>query len=278
MKFYLYTAFLFIVYACTQPEKNNISTKPVFQKYTAEQEDIIKNATDSCAYKHSYSYEMNDWQACLDKGLEQDSTISYLWQQKAMPLFKARKYEVGMSFIDKAVQYNPQKYLSYRAFIKCIFSKEYKAAITDFEAAIALHGNAYEMDHTYQFYIALSYLQLNKFKKAERTFAEDIKNQITHFDDGAHYLDLFYYGITKYELGKYEEAIEQFDLALKTYPNFAEVLFYKGLCYARLEKEDEAIALVKEAVKEGKDGNTINEDNVIYEPYPYQIKWQKHNH
>lgn len=220
---------------------------------------------------------MNEWQDCLDKGLEKDSTISYLWQQKAMPLFKARKYEVGMKFIDKAVQYNPQKYLSYRAFIKCIFSKEYAAAIVDFKDAIEMHGNTYEMDHTYQFYIALSYLQLNEFEKAEAIFTEDIKDQDNEFDDGAHYLDLFYFGITKYELGKYEEAIEQFDLALNTYPNFAEVLFYKGLCLARLEKEDEALSVLKEAVKEGKDNNTINEDNVIYEQYPYQMRW-KHHH
>lgn len=278
MKFYLYSILLFMLFACSQSEKNDNTTKKYFQKYTEVQEKIIEEYSTQCAKRHNYTVEMNEWQACLDKGLEKDSTISYLWQQKAMPLFKARKYEVGMPFIDKAVQYNPQKYLSYRAFIKCIFSKEYKAAIIDFEAAIALHGNSYEMDHTYQFYIALSYLQLNEFEKAETIFTADIKDQASEFEDGAHYLDLFYFGITKYELGKYEEAITQFDLALKSYPNFAEVLFYKGMCLARLEKTDEEVlSIVKEAAKEGKAGNTINEDNVIYEQYPYQMRWQ-HNH
>ncbi|GER59486.1 hypothetical protein ULMA_15940 [Patiriisocius marinus] len=277
MKIYISILFLCIVFSCSQPIKNNNTEKPIFQKYTEAQEQIIEEYSKQCAKKHNYTYEMNEWQECLSKGLEKDSTISYLWQQKAMPLFKARKYEVGMQFIDKAVQYNPQKYLPYRAFIKCIFSKEYREAIKDFQAAIEMHGNSYEMDHTYKFYIALSHLQLNEFEQAEQLLAKDIKEQKEKFDDGAHYLDLFYFGITKYELGKYGQAIEQFDLALKTYPNFAEVLFYKGLSLAQLKKEDEAIAIFKKAVKEGKDGNTINEDNVLYEKYPYQMRWQ-HNH
>ncbi|WP_317044770.1 hypothetical protein [Olleya sp. Bg11-27] len=84
-----------------------------------------------------------------------------------MPYFKAKKYEVGMTYLDKAVLYKPERWLSYRAFIKCIFAKTYKSAIVDFEECIKREGNTYVMDHTYRFYIALSYLQLNEFEKAE---------------------------------------------------------------------------------------------------------------
>jgi hypothetical protein len=31
--------------------------------------------------------------------------------------FKAKKYEVGMKYLDKAVKYNPERWQSYRAFI-----------------------------------------------------------------------------------------------------------------------------------------------------------------
>ena len=36
----------------------------------------------------------------------------------------------------------------------------------------------------------------------------------------AHFLDLFYYGISKYEQQKWEEAIIEFDKSLKQYNNF----------------------------------------------------------
>ncbi|QAA81607.1 tetratricopeptide repeat protein [Aequorivita sp. H23M31] len=278
MRFYLFSILLFLLSSCAQSEKSEEFLQPAFQKYTEEQERIIEEYSKQCANRHFYTFEMNGYQECLDRGLEKDSTISYLWQQKAMPYFKARKYEVGMPFLDKAVKYNRRKYLAYRGFIKCIFSKRYVEAIEDFEAAIEMDGNSYEMDHTYKFYIALSYLQLNEFEKAEKLFAEDIRDQESKFEDGAHFLDLFYYGITKYELGKWEEAVEQFDKALETYPTFAEVLLYKGICLARLDREEEAEAAVRLAKEEGDKGNTFNEDNAIYEMYPYQFKWKKHNH
>ena len=44
------------------------------------------------------------YQYCLKKKKKKDSTIAYLWQQKAMPYFKARKYSIGKPFLDKAVQ------------------------------------------------------------------------------------------------------------------------------------------------------------------------------
>lgn len=237
------------------------------------QDAIIKEHLEECAQNYNYTVNMLEWQECLDNGLKKDSTIAYLWQQKAMPLFKARKYEAGMVFLDKAVKYDQKRWLPYRAFIKCIFAKTYKEAIADFEESKKIFGNTYEMDHTYDFYIALSYLQLNDFKKAEEVFKinfdEIKKNQ---GEDAFHHLDLFYYGIAKYEQNKLEEAIVEFDKALEKYPEFSDVAFYKGVCLYKLGQKEKAEALFLKAKKDNDNGYTINEDNAIYERYPYQIK------
>ncbi|TXD82549.1 hypothetical protein ESY86_13920 [Subsaximicrobium wynnwilliamsii] len=215
---------------------------------------------------------MPEWQQCLDAGLKVDSTVAYFWQLKAMPYFKARKYEVGMVYIDKAVKYDRKRYLSYRAFIKCIFAKTYKDAITDFEACIEMEGNTYVMDHTYQFHIALSYLQLNEFEKAEAIFKKDISEQEEEWGE-AHYLDLFYYGISKYEQGKWEEALYEFNKSLAIAPMFSDVEYYKALCLYRLSRFDECQALLKTAKEHAEEGFSFNEDNAIYETYPYQVRW-----
>jgi tetratricopeptide (TPR) repeat protein len=211
----------------------------------------------------------------LDKGLKLDSTIAYLWQQKAMPLFKQGKYEVGMNFIDKAVLYDRDRYQDYRAFIKCIFAKTYKAAILDFEDCKKRVGNGYVMDHSYDFHIALSYLQLNEFEKAEQIFKKDIDTlRASKGDDWVHHLDLFYYGISIYEQKRYEEAIKIFDLALLKYPEFSDVQYYKALCLLYLGKFEEGKVLISLGKENFNNGYTINEDNVSYEKYPYQIvKW-----
>ena len=237
-----------------------------------EQEEIIEEYLYGCASKYPlYSAER---QHCLDEGLKIDPNIAYLWQQKAMPLFKQGKYEVGMDYIDKAVEIDPERWQPYRAFIKVIFAKTYRAGLADFKDLLEKYGNSYVMDHTYKFHMALSHLQLNEFKEAEKIFSEDLKEQREQWgENGEHHLDLFYYGISKYEQGKWKEAITQFDRALGIYPTFAEVQYYKAVCLIKLDRQTEAIALIDKAEKNGRAGNTINEDNVVYERYPYQVRW-----
>lgn len=241
-------------------------------KAVKENQDSIISETLKNAYKNDlYSQE---FQSEIDKGLAKDSTIAYLWQQKAMPLFKQGKYEIGMEFIDKAVGYDRQRWQDYRAFIKCIFAKTYREAIKDFEEYKKRYGNSYVMDHTYDFYIGLSYLQLNEFEKAEQVFQKDYEYQINDKGkDWLHHLDLFYFGISRYEQKKYLDAITLFDEALNIYPNFSEVQIFKADCLRKVGKSKEAKELQKLGEINGRKGNTVNEANVIYERYPYQIRW-----
>jgi tetratricopeptide (TPR) repeat protein len=238
------------------------------------QEAIVTEYLTNCAEKHNYIYKMAEWQNCLDEGLKKDSTIARLWQEKAMPYFKARKYEVGMKFVDKAVVYNRKEYLPYRAFIKCIFSKEYKSSIIDFEAAKKEFGNSYIMDHTYGFYIGLSYLQLNEYAKAEKFFKDYIDDIFKNRQGLEHPTALFYLGIAKYEQRNWNDAIIEFDKAIKLYPNFSDAEFYKAVCLGRLKRNDEVEILYKKAKEDAKLGYSINEYNTVYETYPYQVKWK----
>jgi tetratricopeptide (TPR) repeat protein len=240
----------------------------------SRQEAIIKEFVYDCADKTNYLYMMKEYQACLDFGIQKDSTIAYLWQQKAMPYFKARKYEIGMPLIDKAVMYDANRWQSYRAFIKCIFAKTYKEAKIDFEDCKLKFGNNYVMDHTYNFYIALCDLQLNNYSDAENLLQDYVNDMFKkNGENWVHPTALFYLGIAKYELQKWDEAIVEFDRALKQYPNYSDVQYYKAICLARIGKKDECDKLFQQAKENSKLGYSINEDNVAYEKYPYQIKF-----
>jgi len=258
---------------CNQEIKTKSSKIEITLKFTPEQQDsLIDIYLKHGAWQEDpYSQE---WQKEIDKGLKVDSTVAYFWQQKAMPLFKQGKYEIGMPFIDKAVKYNPKRWQDYRAFIKCIFSKQYEAAIVDFKDYQEKYGYGFVMDHSYNFYIALSLLQLNEFEKAEIIFEKDYKKTLQENGKGwLHHLDLFYYGISKYEQKKYEEAIEVFDQALEIYPQFSDVQYYKAKILFRLGKPEEGELMYGNAKENAAEGYSINEDNAIYERYPYQVRW-----
>jgi tetratricopeptide (TPR) repeat protein len=238
----------------------------------SKQDAIIKEHLENGAWQHMMFSK--EWQDEIDLGLKKDSTIAYLWQQKAMPYFKLRKCEIGMPFIDKAVVHDAQRWQPYRAFIKCIFAKTYKDAIIDFEDCIKKYGNNYEMDHTFGFYLGLCYLQLNEYQKAEQLLKQYNDDIFKNRQGLEHPTALFYYGIAKYELQKWEEAIIEFDRALKQYPNFSDVKFYKAMCLIKINKEKEAMTLLDEGKSDAEKGYTINEDNTVYEKYPYQVIWK----
>lgn len=264
--------YLFFVQCQSQTHNPQKTETP--EEKEARQDAIIQEHVYDGADKISYNMNMLDYQRCLDAGLKKDSTIAYLWQQKAMPYYKTRKYNVGKIYLDKAVEYNEKRYLSYRGFMKCIFSKDYQGAIEDLELCITKYGNSYEMDHTYAFYIGLSYLMLNEFDTAAAVFKKDIETQIMERNE-AHYLDWFYYGMCMFELEKWDDAIQCFDQTLAFHDTLAEAQYYKAIAMAKLGyPKVEIQSLWEKAFKDGKTGYTINEDNAVYEKYPYQLSWK----
>jgi tetratricopeptide (TPR) repeat protein len=238
----------------------------------SKKEQIIEKYLKNGAWR--YDMFSREWQEQIDEGLRQDSTVAYLWQQKAMPLFKQQKYELGMKYLDKAVLLEPVRWLDYRGFIKCIFAKNYSAAIADFNECLK-RQNSYVMDHSYNFYIALSLLQLNEFEKGEKILiAETEMIRKTKGEEWVHHLDLFYLGIAKYEQKKYSESVLAFDRALKLYPNFSDAKYFKALALGQSGQLEAKALLIKEAKIDFDKGYTINEDNALYEKYPYQVNWK----
>lgn len=89
----IFILLLFIAVAgCNEPEKKEVAlANPdiglyVTKEKKAKQEEIIEEYLRGCANK--YPLHSQERQKCLDAGLKKDPAIAYLWQQKAMPLFK----------------------------------------------------------------------------------------------------------------------------------------------------------------------------------------------
>lgn len=227
-------------------------------------------------FDSSWRYRMGSHrhQQYLDSALMVMPTNAWYWQQKAMPLYKAQKYEEGKPYLDSAVKYDPREWLAYRGFMECIFSRSYRAAIKDFHAAAALRGvNNYEMDHPYKFYLGLCHLQSDNLDSSEYYFNSCIEDErAAHGDDFVHYNHWFYRGIVCYEKEQYAEAITYFDKSLKVYKQFSDAKYYKAACLGYLKKADEAKKLMDEAYADFKEGYTMPEDNALYELYPYQVR------
>jgi tetratricopeptide (TPR) repeat protein len=266
MKYLIYPLFLFM--ACSTSGQQNREIKK--QEFTDDQ--VIEKYLKNGAWK--LRYFSPEYQLYIDSAIAIKPGIAYLHQQKAMPYFKQSKYELGLKSLDRAVELDPAAYIDYRAFIKCIFSKTYSEAMQDFVKAKEIKGeHGVIMDHSYDFYIGLCYLQLGDFTKSLDYLQRSI-DQTTKAsgENWVHFLDLFYAGIAMQELNQHKEAIQYFDKSLKNYSNFSDAKYYKALSLFRSDQIDAAEKTLADCEADFKKGYTINEDNALYERYPYQIK------
>jgi len=252
-----------------------IPQKDSTQKMTVRPKSFEDSVLDKYLRHGAWRYPITspEWGRYIDSALEILPHNAYFWQQRSMPYYKQMKYEVGRPYVDSAVKYDSASYIDYRGFLECIFSKRYHESIQDFQAAKRIIGNGAVMDHNYDFYIGLCYLQLARYDSAEQYLKLCCENETKLFGkEGIHYLHYLYLGITLFEQQRFEEAINNLDLALAKYPNFSDAQYYKYLALEKLGRKDEAKHFYQEAKSNFDKGYTINEDNVIYERYPYQIR------
>jgi tetratricopeptide (TPR) repeat protein len=265
MKNLLYITFVFV--ACSTSGQKSAQSKDYLPK-----DEVIKKYLEDGAWR--VRYFSTEYQNYIDSAIVANPTIAYLYQQKAMPYFKLGKYEVGLRSLDKAVELDPQSHIDYRAFIKCIFAKTYEEAIKDFLKSKQIKGeNGYVMDHSYNFYLGLCYLQLNDLSKAQNYLEQSMElTRKTNGEKWIHFLDQFYGGIVAQESGNHLKAIEYFDKAIATYSRFSDAKYYKAISLFKLGDTEYANAMLAECENDFNAGYTINEDNATYEKYPYQLK------
>jgi tetratricopeptide (TPR) repeat protein len=240
---------------------------------TAKQDSIIEKYLKNGSWNHHYlTKEWNEW---IDKGIKEDSTIAYLWQQKALPFWKQKKYQLAIVYYNKAVELDRQHWLSRLAFLKCIFAKDYEGALIDLKTYKKEFGSTFEQDHSLEFYMGICYLQLNQFDEALKILKENVENHEKLYGaKWVHYLDRYYLAMAYYENNNYKIAISELDKALIIYPKFSDAQYYKSVCLNYLGEKENAKALIAVGKSNFENGNTFNEDSNQYENYPYQLTWQ----
>lgn len=220
-----------------------------------------------------YSYNSPSWQLYCDSLIAICPNIAVAYQLKAIPFIKYGEYEKAFLLEDKAVELAPKEFTAYRGFLKCIFTKDYEAAISDFMKAQELVPNSYEMDHTCFFYQGLCFLELGNYLKCEENLKQDIfiqnkgdTNKTVHFNS------FFYLGVLYYEMKKFTLAKENLLKCIKIYNNHPDANFYLALVFGATENEllrNKHLLIARDAIKKQ---YTFGEDNVFYANYPHQIR------
>ena len=235
-------------------------------------DSLITKYIDNGAEKLQGYYNDPAWQLYCDSALAICPDLASVYQLKAVPYLKNGEYAKAFALDEKAAELDPKTFTSYLGFLKCIFTKDYEGALVDFKKAEELAPNGYEMDHTYPFYMGLCNLETGRYTRAKENFKKDIFIQ-TGGDTtkSIHFNTLFYVGILNYKMGNYKDAKAYLLKCLKVYEMFPEPNYWLAQIY-RKEKnrsmETKYLTIARQAIKQG---YSMNEGNIFYVNYPYQI-------
>lgn len=224
------------------------------------------------AQKLRNSYLDPRWALYCDSLIARCPDIAEAYQQKAVPLIKDGLYAEAFALENKAVALDPNRWLAYRGYLKCIKTKDYEGALLDFQRVARLKPNGREMDHTYPFFLGLCHLELGEFEQAEVDFKEDVRQQRTATKDGSiHFNTLFYIGVLYTEMKNYSQAARYLRQCLRAYPQHPDANYYLALTYQAQGQQLAARRQLVAAQQALAKGYQLNEDNTVYQNYPHQI-------
>jgi tetratricopeptide (TPR) repeat protein len=163
----------------------------------------------------------------FDRAIELCPDFSNAYMEKAVPYLKNGDFATWKILIDKAVALDPKRHLGYRGWCKFQFLRDYKGAVLDLEELTKYDpedlGRSQNGDYNLDVVKAMSYSALGQKEKASGI----IERLLTTRGYVKGMFDHYQLGVTYFEQGKYDKALENFEKQSKEY-DFAENIYFKS--------------------------------------------------
>ena len=195
-------------------------------------------------------------QMAFDTAIEICPNYDDAYTEKSVPYLKRGDFITWKKLIDKAVEINPKDHLDYRGWCKFQFLRDYKGAIQDFDLLEKYRPEniGYSKNGDYHLYVAkaLCHSALGQKDKAIHILENLYKTKDYHFG----LYDYYQLGVTYFETGKYDKALENFEKQSKVY-DFAENIYFRSKV-SKIRNKD-YLDLKSLAIKTYDDGKTMKD-------------------
>lgn len=229
------------------------------------------------AYAHkarTFGPESPGWDATFDTLLAICPNIAEAYQEKGIRQMFLGNFGKLIAYNDTAAALDPKRWLAYRGYLHCMFTRDYQKAITDLMAAEQLTPNAFTMDHTFSFFIALSHMELGNYQEAEKYFLQDIAQQKRgEGGNDIHFNSLLYFGILYYLTNEFDQAIFRLNECLQLYEMHPLANYYMAMMMKIMGNQRQN-AYFEKARQAMQDGYALNEPNMRFAKFPRQIRME----
>ena len=210
----------------------------------------------------------------LTRALELNPKLGYAYGCLGLVHQELKEYQQAIASLDRFVEVSPEYDDAYRYRGICHVSfKEYRRALADLDRAIELnpHNSATYLQR------GLTYLWLKDQKQASTDFIRGWESDSTHVSCGwmaewismsrarpdpgmperlealaaanpKHYAAYVCRGVARLLRGSVEEALTELEQASLKWKKGGDAYFWKGLACATLERDEEAVAAVEQAL------------------------------
>lgn len=220
---------------------------------------------------HTFGPENPAWDATFDELLAICPNISEAYQEKGIRQMFLGNLPKMIAYNDTAVAMAPKRWLAYRGYLQCMLAKDYPKAITDLLAAEELTPNAFTMDHTFSFFIALSHMESGNYPEAEKYFLKDIAQQKRgEGRNDIHFNTLLYFGILYYLMNEFDQAERRLNECLQLYEMHPLANYYMAMTM-KITGNQRQNAYFEKARQAMQDGYALNEPNMRFAKFPRQV-------
>jgi tetratricopeptide (TPR) repeat protein len=211
------------------------SSQPNCNAYLYKGDTLQYKACIEAEKTEKYYQFQREFQEILDNAIKICPKFSYAYLEKSTAYLKSGDFLTWKKLIDKAVQYDLEGNLGYRASCRFITFRDYKGAIQDIEKLDSLvnYNIGYTSNGDYHLNIAkgICYSAINQKEKAINIF----KDQLNTKGYSAGLYDYYQLGVTYYEIKDYKNALKSFEKQSER-NEFADNAYYKCKVYKTLKK------------------------------------------
>ncbi len=185
-----------------------------------------------------------------------DSTDADLWREFGTSRVKRGIPDEMYYYYGEAVKRKPEKWVGFRGYLYLYFYRDYYRAIEDFNYGDELRGEVdFSQGQNHDYMRGICYYGLEDYEAAYNAFDKYISKVVT--DEGEEWADVYAYlykGLTLIKMERLDEALVEFDRALKYYKNLSDCFYHKARIYVARGQFDLAMEQLKKAEKYHQEG------------------------
>ncbi len=234
-KYYLsiFVCFTLMITSCGGKSKSILYKK----EYTQEEklalaESLSNGAGTDLYYQGAVGERMIIWEA-----LKHNPEGAWGWREIGVPYLKRGFAHEASKYYSKAVEYDAEEWLGYKAYCWLYFYRDYERVINELDRYDAFTPNFvdYPQATSVDFMRGVAYLRLGKLEEAigylHKHLIDEKENTGAEYIEPKDYLML---GVAWYEKGDYVKALEVIDEGILHNDSTADLYFYRALASAKL--------------------------------------------